>query len=183
MGQQALLVIDLQNDYFPSGKWPLVGIDAAAANAARVIHAARAAGVPVVHVRHEGLSAEAPFFAPGTDGADIHASVLPQGGEAVVTKHYPNAFRGTDLEQSLDARGVEEVPVIGAMSHMCIDAASRAAADLGYKGTVIHDACATRDLEFDGRTVPAAQVHDAFMSALGFAYASVVATEDYLARA
>ncbi|ODU97278.1 MAG: Isochorismatase [Bordetella sp. SCN 68-11] len=158
MGQQALLVIDLQNDYFPSGKWPLVGIDAAAANAARVIHAARAAGVPVVHVRHEGLSAEAPFFAPGTDGADIHASVLPQGGEAVVTKHYPNAFRGTDLEQTLDARGVEEV-------------------------TVIHDACATRDLEFDGRTVPAAQVHDAFMSALGFAYASVVATEDYLARA
>ena len=65
---------------------------------------------------------------------------------------------------------------------MCIDGISRAAADLGYGVTVIHDACACRDLEFNGVTVPAAQVHAAFMSALGFAYASVVSAEEFLER-
>src|SRR3546814_14756141 len=66
------------------------------------------------------------------------------------------------------------------MSHMCIDAATRAASDLGYRTTVVHDACATRDLEFDGQVVPAAQVHNAYMSALAFAYAKVTTADEYL---
>jgi len=82
----------------------------------------------------------------------------------------------------LDAKGIEEVVVIGAMSHMCIDATSRAASDFGYKTIVVHDACATRDLEFGGQVVPAAQVHAAQMAALGFAYAAITATDEYLAR-
>ena len=76
---------------------------------------------------------------------------------------------------------LKELVVVGSMSHMCIDGITRAAADLGYGVTVIHDACASRDLEFNGLTVPAAHVHAAFMSALGFAYASVVSTDQFLA--
>ena len=75
--KRALLVIDIQNDYFPGGRWELAGMDKAAANAARLIESARAAGEPVVHVRHEFLSADAPFFAPGSDGARIHPAVAP----------------------------------------------------------------------------------------------------------
>ncbi len=180
MKTRALLVIDLQNDYFPGGKWELSGIEAAAGNAAKLIEAARAAGDPIFHVRHEFPVAEAPFFVVGSEGAKHHESVRPLAGETVLLKHQVNAFRDTDLRSRLDSKGIEEVVICGAMSHMCIDAVTRAAADYGYWVTLVHDACATRDVEFDGVTVPAAQVHAAFMSALSFAYADTVSTEAYL---
>lgn len=180
MSQRAIVVIDLQNDYFPEGKWPLEGIDAAAAKAALVIESARSNGDTVIHVQHLASSNEAPFFVPGTDGAEINAAVQPKDGEPVVIKHFPNAFRETVLKQVLDEKGIEEVVIVGAMSHMCVAATGRAAADFGYKTVVIHDACATRELEFDGTTIPAAQVHAANMAALAFGYATVVATQDWI---
>lgn len=181
MGKKAIIVVDIQNDYFPGGKWTLNGIDAASDNAAKVIKAARAAGDLVVHIHHEFPTTAAPFFAPGSPGAQIHPKAANQPGEPLVLKHHVNAFRDTDLKSILDAHGVDNVVIVGNMSHMCVDAVTRAAADLGYRATVVHDACASRDLEFDGATVPAAQVHAAFMAALGFAYAAVVSTEQYLA--
>ena len=181
MAKQALIVVDIQNDYFPQGKWPLVGADAAADNAARLIKAFRDAGDPVVHIRHEFTTEEAPFFTPNSEGAKLHPKVLNRADEPVVLKHFVNSFRETDLKSILDEQGIKELVVVGSMSHMCVDGITRAAADFGYKVTVIHDACATLDLEFNGVTVPAAQVHAAFMAALAFAYASVVSTTDYLA--
>lgn len=181
MSKRALILIDIQNDYFEDGKWPLDGMQAAAANAARVLAAARAAGELVVHVRHESRDDDAPFFAPGSAGAHIHASVLPQAGEAVVLKHRINAFLDTELKTLLDAADIEQVTLVGAMSHMCIDAAARASADLGYATTVLHDACATHAQEFAGQQIAAEQVHAAFMAALAFAYARVASTDQYLA--
>src|SRR5262245_31674950 len=102
MPKRALVLIDIQNDYFPGGKWTLRGIESAAANAARVLAAARAAGDLVVHVRHEFTSADAPFFAPGSEGAEIHPGVRNVEGEPVVLKHHVNSFRETDLKAILD---------------------------------------------------------------------------------
>src|SRR5207253_1450269 len=107
--------------------------------------------------------------------------VINRANEPVVLKHFVNSFRETELQSILDQQGIENLVIVGSMSHMCIDGVTRAAADLGYTVTVIHDACATRDLEFNGLTVPAAHVHAAFMSALGFAYATVVSTHSFLA--
>ena len=180
MAKQALIVVDIQNDYFPQGKWPLVGADAAVDNAVRVLKAFREAGDSVVHIRHEFTSEEAPFFTPGSEGAKLHPKVLNLANEPVVLKHFVNSFRETELKSILDEQGIKELVVVGSMSHMCVDGITRAAADFGYSVTVIHDACATRDLEFNGLTVPAAHVHAAFMSALGFAYANVVATDEFL---
>ena len=182
MAKQALIVVDIQNDYFPQGKWPLAGVDAAADNAARLIAAFREAGDPVIHIRHEFTSADAPFFTPGSEGAKLHPKVINRSDEPVVLKHFVNSFRETELQSILDEQGIKELVVVGSMSHMCVDGITRAAADLGYAVTVIHDACASRDLEFNGLTVPAAHVHAAFMSALGFAYASVVSTDEFLQR-
>jgi nicotinamidase-related amidase len=180
MTRRALLVVDLQNEYFPGGKLLLEGIEAAAANAARVIAAARARGDLVVHIRHE-MPGEA-VFTPGSHEAEINAAVAPAAGEPVVTKNFPSSFRETDLEALLDRHGVEDVVVVGAMSHMCIDATVRAANDLGYGTTTVHDACATMALEFGGRSVPAGQVHAAIMAALADAYGAVVATDAAIAR-
>ena len=97
---------------------------------------------------------------------------------------YEQAYRwkdapiGKELEKILDAKGIKDVVIVGAMSHMYIDATARAAADYGFNVTVVGDATATRDVEFNGMTVSADQVHAAFLSALGFAYAKVVTAED-----
>lgn len=182
MSKRAVVVIDIQNDYFPNGKYELVGMEKAAANAARVIAAARARGDRVIHVRHIFPSPEAPFFTPGSKGSEINPAVAPQDGETVVVKTHPNPFRDTELKQILDEKGISEVVVVGAMSHMCIDATARAASDFGYGTTVVQDACATRDLEHGGVTVPAASVHAAMMSALGFAYATITDTDSYVGQ-
>lgn len=181
MPKRALVLIDIQNDYFPQGKWPLAGIESAADNAARLLAAARTAGDLVIHVRHEFPTSEAPFFTPGSEGAKIHPKVSGLGSEPVVLKHHVNSFRDTDLKALLDRHGVTDVVICGAMSHMCVDAGVRAASDLGYSCIVVHDACATRDQEFAGKRVPAAEVHAAFMAALQFGYAKLVSTEEYLA--
>ncbi|WP_134681856.1 cysteine hydrolase family protein [Paracoccus ravus] len=181
MPRKALIVIDIQNDYFPQGDWPLAGVERAAGNAARLIAAARDAGEVVVHIRHEFESGDAPFFRPASEGAAIHASVAPVPGEHVVLKHRINSYLGTDLKAHLDTNGVSELVICGNMSHMCVDAATRASADFGYRVTLVHDACASRDLQFDGVHVPAEMAHAAFMSALSFAYAKTVSTEEYLA--
>jgi nicotinamidase-related amidase len=182
MSKRATVVVDLQNEYLPTGKLALSGIEQTLANAARVIADTRSNGDPVIHVRHEFTNPDASFFIPGTDGVQIHSSVAPQEGEPVIVKNYPNSFLKSELKQVLDEKGIEELVIVGAMSHMCIDATARAASDFGYKTTVVHDACATRDLEFRGQTVSAAQVHAALMSALEFAYATIVTTDEYLAK-
>src|SRR5699024_10566987 len=147
MSKRAIVVVDIQNDYFPGGKYELVGIEKAARNAARVIEAARRKGQRIIHVQHIFPSHEAPFFTPDSEGIEINATVTPRENETVVVKNHPNSFLKTDLKWILDADGIEDVVVVGAMSHMCIDATVRAASDYGYKTTVVQDACATRDLE------------------------------------
>ena len=182
MSKTTLIIVDLQKDYFQGGKWQLEGTEAAAANAARLLSAFREKGWPVVHIRHVFANTDAPFFAPGSSGAEVHPLVAERPGEAVLIKQQINSFRDTELKQVLDQAGVSQVLICGAMSHMCIDAVTRAAHDFGYSCAVAHDACATLALEFNGVSVPASQVHAAYMAALAFAYANVASTETLLSK-
>lgn len=182
MAETALILIDIQNDYFPGGAWEVPGMEDAAANAARALTAARAAGVPVIHVRHEATHPAVPFFQPGTKGAEINPSVAPLPGEAVILKHRPNAFLNTSLSETLDQIAPERLLIAGAMSQMCIDATTRAAVDLGHKAVVLHDACAAKEQSFAGRDVPAPQVHAAIMAALTGTYAEILDTGEVIRR-
>ncbi len=165
----ALLIIDIQDFYFPGGKVPLVEPEAAAANARRVLAAFRAEGNPVVHVRHD--------FEPG---GSIHASVAPIEGEKVFTKTEVSCFNGTQVLAHLKEIGVERLVIVGMQTHMCLEAATRAAHDLGFECVVIGDACATRNLKYGDRTVPAADVHTSTLATLDGTYAKVVDTEIFL---
>lgn len=180
MTDTALIVVDIQNDYFPGGKWQLNAVDAAADNAARVIESARLRGDTVIHIRHETPAADALFFVPASHGAQLHSKARNQGDELVIVKHFMNPYRETLLREVLEQQGIQKVVVIGNMSHMCIDAVTRSSDDFGYATTVIHDACATHDLEFNQVKVPSALVHAAFMAALQFGYATVLSTDEYL---
>ncbi|MET2011686.1 cysteine hydrolase family protein [Microbacterium chocolatum] len=168
-----LVIVDIQNDYFPGFAFPLVGADAAAARASELLTAWRERDAPIVHVRHVWDGPDAAFLRPDTEGAEIHPRVAPEGDEVVVIKEHPNAFRETPLDGILTALDTRDLVVCGMMSSLCIDATVRAAADLGYAVTVAHDACAAPDLAFDGETVPGRQVHAAFMAALADSYATM----------
>lgn len=160
----------------------LVDSDEAAGAAARLLSAFRKASWPVFHVQHISTQPNAGFFVPNTTGTEIHPSVAPLPEEPVIIKHYPNSFRETDLLPRLKAEGITQLLICGMMTSMCIDATTRAAFDLGFTCTVAHDACATRDLIFDGKTISAQQVHGAFLAALGAVYANIRATDVMLEK-
>lgn len=174
----ALLVIDIQAFYFPEGMVPLVAPEAAAEKARKLIDAFRKAGRPVIHVQHLPKGVDTPDPTGIEAQYRIHPEVLPQKGEMLIGKHHANSFRDTALLNDLRKLGIKKVVVIGMQTHMCVEAAVRAAADLGFEVTVAHDACATRDLTFDGVTVPAAQVHAAALAAMNGSYATVVSTSE-----
>jgi nicotinamidase-related amidase len=178
MPDTALLIIDIQNDYFPGGAMELEGADAAGAKAGAALEKFRKHGDPVIHVRHLSVRPGSTFFLPGTKGAEIHASVSPRDVETVIEKNFPNSFRGTKLEQTLKESGVKNLVIAGMMTHMCVDATVRHAADLGYKITLLGDACATRAQSYAGEQVPARQVHAAFLAALNGFYAKVVPSHE-----
>jgi nicotinamidase-related amidase len=178
----ALVLIDIQNEYFEGGKNTLHHTEEAAAAAGRILKFFRDGGSPVIHIRHVSLSPGAAAFLPDSVGAEIHSSVAPAGGERVIVKHAPSAFLKTDLAEELRRLNIKELVVCGMMSHMCVDTSVRAAQDYGLSVTLIEDACTTKDLIWDDRVIPAETVHRTFMAALSGTFATVVRAGDYLEK-
>ncbi|MDD4126837.1 MAG: cysteine hydrolase family protein [Methanomicrobium sp.] len=176
----ALLLVDIQNDYFPGGNMELFTMNEAAKNAQKLLLFFRKEKMPVIHVQHISKREGAGFFLPKTFGAEINEMVTPVAGEEIVVKNSPNSFLNTDLLSILKKKGLSDIVICGAMSNMCIDATTRAASDAGFACTVISDACAAKSLEFGGVSVPAEIVHASFMAALSGVYAKVIDLESFL---
>ncbi|HEX4985576.1 MAG TPA: cysteine hydrolase family protein [Burkholderiales bacterium] len=174
MFDTALIVIGMQRDYLPGGRRELAGMDRAVERAALLVAMFRTAGMPVIHVRHVGQDPAAGFLLEGTPGVEIDPRVAPQGEDMLITKRYPNAFRDTTLPKILHVLGAKELFFCGAMTNLCIDATVRAAFDMGYRCTVVDDACAASELIHGATIVPAEQVQAAFMAALASACGEVV---------
>jgi nicotinamidase-related amidase len=169
----ALVLIDLQNDYFPGGAMELVGSEEAVAQARTLLETFRARGLPLFHIQHLSKRPGATFFLPNTKGVEIHPAVSPNAGESIVTKHFPSSFRATTLFENLRAAGATKLVFAGMMTHMCVDTTVRAAADLGFECQLAQDGCATRALQFSGSQVEAPQVQMAYLAALNGAFAKV----------
>lgn len=165
----ALLLVDIQEFYFPGGRMALEDPETAGMNAGLVLERFRDSGMMVIHVRHD--------FDPG--GA-IHDLVKPEEGEKVITKNQVNAFIGTELLLTLEEHAIDQLVICGMQTHMCVEAAVRAAHDFGYKCLVVEDACATRALQYKEHIVPAKQVHYATLSSLSGVYATLVTTDEFL---
>jgi nicotinamidase-related amidase len=178
----ALILVDIQNDYFPGGAMELVAPAAAAAQAARLLSAFRSRGLPIFHIQHVAIRPGATFFRAGTPGAAIHDSVLPHEIETVVVKNYPSGFRQTTLLEGLRAVGAKDLVVAGMMTHMCVDSTVRAAVDLGFSCSLAHDGCATRGLAFGGANVAAEAVQLAYLAALNGTFAQVQSAKEICDR-
>jgi nicotinamidase-related amidase len=171
ISRSALVIIDVQHFYFPGGSASLVEPERASQNASKILGSFRSKGDLVVHVRHKA-----------SKGAEIHEHVAPTEGERVFTKTEVSCFNGTDLLAYLQEQQVSKLVICGMMTHMCVEAAVRAAHDLGFEVTVVGDACATRDLEFEGTKIAAADVHASTLATLARTYSKVVTTEEFLAE-
>lgn len=178
----ALLLLEIQNDYFPNGRIPLEKSVEASNRAQAILHAYRDKQLPVVHVQHISTQPDATYFLPCTKGAEFHSSVQPIKGETIFKKHYPNSFKDTDLLKYLIKKGINHLVVCGMMTHSSVDATVRAAQDYGFSCTVIHDACATKALDFRQNHSPAQDVQNVIMAALQGNNARVLAADDVLAR-
>ena len=176
----ALLLIDIQNDYFPGGKYPLANPLEAAQKAYELLQCFREHSGHHIHIQHISLKPDATFFIKGDSGSDIHDSVAHFEGEPIVYKHYPNAFRETNLLEMLKEWGIERVVITGMMTHMCVDATARAAGDFGFQVIIAEDACATRDLQYGDATIPAELVHKSFLAALK-SYGKVMKCDEIMA--
>jgi nicotinamidase-related amidase len=176
----ALIIIDIQKDYFPGGKHPLVNPLEAAKKAYMLLQCFREHGGHHVHIQHISKKPDATFFIPGDRGTDIHDAAAHFEGEPIVYKHEKNAFLNTELLDLLRSWEIERVVICGMMTHMCVDATARAAYDLGFQVIVAEDACATRDLNYGDTTIPAEYVQKAFLAALK-SYGKVMKSEEILA--
>jgi nicotinamidase-related amidase len=176
--ETVLLLVDIQNDYFPGGKSELEGSVNAGLRAGELLAMFRRLKLPVVHMQHVSNRPGATFFLTDTDGVRIHESVRPIEGELVLQKHYPNAFRDKQLLVQLGLLHVARLVICGMMTHMCLDATVRAAFDYKFECVVAGDACATKALVHWGRTVAAPDVHAAFLAALNGTYAKVLHTSE-----
>ncbi len=166
-----LILIDCQNTY-RQGLMTLDGIEPALAEAASVLAKAREAGSPVIHVQHD--SGPGSVFDIRAEIGAIADPVAPADGEAVVIKHLPNAFAGTDLADRIAASGRTEIVLVGFMTHMCINSTARGAFTAGLKPVVVASATATRPLPTaDGGVVSASALQVASLAALGDLFARI----------
>ncbi|NMM28004.1 MAG: cysteine hydrolase [Glaciimonas sp.] len=177
----ALLIVDIQNDYFPGGKMALEGTMEASENAAVLLSTFRRRQLPVVHIQHIAKQADATFFLPDTEGVKIHKSVTPLSNEAVIIKNYPNSFRQTALLEYLKEHQIVKLVIAGMMTHMCIDSTTRAAFDFEFKIQLAHDACATKALSFGGVDTPASHVQNAYIAGLNGSFAQALSTQEIIA--
>ncbi len=161
-----LVLIDIQAFYFDTTRAPLVGREEASLQAGKMLEHFRETGQEVVHIKHKG-------------GGEIHEYVKPLPEETVLVKEHVSCFRDTPLLEHLQAEGIERLVIVGMMTHMCVEAATRAADDLGYETVLIQDACATRDLTFEDQIIAARDVHLSTLSTLK-AYATIMSTSEYL---
>jgi nicotinamidase-related amidase len=175
----ALVLIDCQNTY-RQGTMQLAGVEQALTEARWLLEQARDAGIPIIHVQHDGGEGS-PYDISAPIG-QISEEVAPHGSEAVITKYYPNAFVQTDLEAQLRAAGVTNVILAGFMTHMCVNSTARGAFNLGFAPTVVAAATATRDLPgLNGTVVPAAALQAASLAGLADLFAVVVPNAEALA--
>lgn len=179
---KALLLIDIQNDYFPGGALELAGSSAAGAKAGELLQAFRRKGLPIIHIQHFSIRSDTGFFLPDSVGVQIHKGVAPARDEAVFQKNYPNSFYKTPLLQHLRDHQLSQLVIAGMMTQMCIDTTTRAAVELGFKCVLAHDACAAMALSFGSTTVSAENMHTAFLAALNGFFAKVLSVEEICAN-
>ncbi|KAL7313582.1 hypothetical protein PS15m_007316 [Mucor circinelloides] len=180
---EALIIVDVQNDYFPGGGLPTWRPEETAVEIKKILDKFRQDGKEVIHVAHHitpEMEKVLPIMRKGTPGAEIHESVKPLSTEKVIYKNYSDSFVATDLKEYLLSKGVDTVIVVGMMIHNCVNATAYSGTDEGFKTIVVAEAVNTFDQEIFGEVIPAETIWKSFLAGIKFAYAEVKRVDDIL---
>ncbi|MGL4550594.1 MAG: cysteine hydrolase family protein [Gemmataceae bacterium] len=178
---RALLVIDVQDEYFPGGALPITHPAGHLDAILRAMDAA-AGRVPTVVVQHHFADAAMPFFQRGTRGWELHGEVAGRPRELLVEKQLPGSFTGTPLEAWLRERGVRTVTVAGYMTHMCCDTTARQAVHRGFAVEFLSDATGTLPLSNKAGSVTAEELQRSILCAQQMLLSDVIDTAEWLRR-
>jgi nicotinamidase-related amidase len=178
----ALVLVDLQNDYFSGGRFELDNIDTAAKSASQLLAHFRKNDMPVIHIQHIFEDVNSPFFTENTIGAEIESSVIPHNNEPVIIKHQIDSFIGTTLEQTLVELGIDNLVVVGAMAQACVQTICRSAVNKGYQCEVISDAIAAPTLEYAQHKFTGEQLVAANLLSLSFGGSTITETKQWLQK-
>ncbi|WP_211461240.1 cysteine hydrolase family protein [Collimonas silvisoli] len=175
----ALLVIDIQNEYF-SGQLPIPDGMLVVRNANRLISLADRHGMPVFHIQQWSPAAR-PLFTQNTVMAEIHPEVQRAPHHSTIRKIFASSFAGTDLQQQLQAKGIKTLIISGLMTNNCVAASAFDGVANGHKVIVASDASATRDLEtWDGSVINHKDLHRAVLAGISDAAAEIRTTSAIL---
>ncbi|MFK7778833.1 MAG: cysteine hydrolase family protein [Gimesia sp.] len=177
---RALLVIDVQNEYF-TGALPITH---PAGHLEQILAAMDAAAgrVPVIVVQHHFTDPEKPFFQKGTPGWELHAEVVSRPHDLLVEKTLPGSFTGTELEAWLRDKGIDTITIAGYMTHMCCDTTARQAVHRGFTVEFLSDATGTLALSNSAGEVTAEELHRSILCAQQMMLSEVLDVESWIKR-
>jgi len=177
--KRALLVIDVQNEYF-TGRLRIENGERSLANIVRAMDHAHQKGIPVVVIRHTNLAEGAVTFRKGSPEWELHPEIARRPYDHLVEKHMPGSFTGTDLERWLKENGITTVTIAGFMAHLCCDTTSRQAVHLGFAVEFLADATGTIPLETEWGSLTAQELYRAVLIVQAARFAKVQKTEDWI---
>lgn len=180
MKATALLLIDVQQA-FGDPSWGPRNNPSAEANLRRLLAAFRASGRPVIHVKHDSTEPDS-TLRPERPGNALMQGMEPIGDEPLFGKTVNSAFIGTGLEAHLRERGIEGLVLGGFITNHCVSTTARMAGNLGFRATVVADACATFDFRDAEGVIPAATMHRVGLAELRGEFAEVLDTDEVLGR-
>lgn len=177
--KRALLVIDVQNEYF-TGKLPVTYPPESLGHILQALDAARSKGIPVVFVQHTAPAEDSPTFRKGSEEWRLHSAIANIRPDLLIEKHLPGSFTGTDLEHWLREKGIETVVISGYMTQMCCDTTARQAMHLGLRVEFLSDATGTLAVSNDAGSVTAEELHRAILVTQAMRFSKVMPTQQWI---
>lgn len=160
--KRALLVIDVQNEYF-SGKLPISHPSESLDNILKAMDFAAANHIPVALIQHAAKSDDSPVFRKGSHEWELHPEIEKRPRDILIEKHWPDSFAETTLGEWLTNNGIDTLTVCGYMTQMCCDTTARRAYHLGYVVEFLADATGTLSFTNEAGTVTAEELHRAIL--------------------
>lgn len=179
--KRALIVIDVQNEYF-IGALPISYPVGHLSNIARVMDVATTQGIPTIVVQHTFAQPDAPFFKRDTAEWQLHPEVADRACDLLIEKNYPGCFTGTELEAWLKERGIDTLVIAGYMSHMCCDTTARQAMHLGLNVEFLSDATGTLAVSNSAGSVSGEEMHRSILVAQQMMISTVLSTDEWIDR-
>ena len=177
--RQALLVIDVQNEYF-TGRLPVTYPEGSFGNILKAMDHAARANIPVAIIQHTAPSKDSPTFRKGSDEWKLHPEVEKRKRDILIEKNLPGSFTGTELEKWLREQDIERVAICGYMTQMCCDTTARQAFHLGFQVDFLSDATGTLSVQNSAGSISASDLHQAVLVTMAAKFVRVVGTEEWI---